>query len=240
MIVHDVRSPLSALRVFLGVMRDGKYGDLSEKGNTRVESARNDVVRITRLLEDLIDFERIEKHELALSTKEVSLDTAIETAIAGLTPLAEEKEIEVTSSKTQLSVQADPDRLGQILVNLMGNAIKFSARRGTIKVVAAKDSGGLIEIAIADNGQGIEVHHLARIFEPFYQTSSEHKHDGYGLGLAIVRMLVELHGGSIKAASTPGTGTVITFTLPPARPEPPAGVALSLNQGMETMPEHKQ
>jgi signal transduction histidine kinase len=213
MIGHDVRSPLSALRVFLSVLDSGKYGQMNEKGAQRLKSARSDVLRITGLVDELVDFERIESGGLILATIRTDVDDVIRAVIESVTPIAEQQATELTYTASHLPVNADPDRLFQILGNLVGNAIKFSKPNGEVIVSSKRSEDGNVAISVRDFGKGIAADDIDRIFEPFFQSGRSDR-SGYGLGLAIVRMLVQQHEGTIAVKSQLGSGTEFIVTLP--------------------------
>ena len=226
---HELRTPLTAIKGSLDNMLDGLTGELGDKQVRYLQRMKSNTDHLVRLINDLLDLSRIEAGQISINPRVVALSPLITEICDSLRPLATAKQIDLTSeTSAELTVIADRDRLTQILLNLAGNALKFTPSGGRVAVRAAA-AGDQVRIEVADNGAGMEPREKARIFERFYQAPAEDsgRHLGTGLGLSITKSLVELHGGGIAVESAPGSGSTFTVTLPvagpPARPEPPPG-----------------
>lgn len=216
MLGHELRNPLSPILTAVQLMQL-RSGGLLDKERTIIERQVNHMVR---LVDDLLDISRITRGKVQLKTAKVELATAVADAIEIASPLFEERSHKlVTSVPTSgLLVDADPDRLAQIIANLLSNAAKYTAANGTI-VVTGKAKGSTVTVSVRDNGVGIEPALLPRVFDSFVQgrQAPDRAQGGLGLGLAIARNLVELHGGTLRAHSEGvGRGSTFTIELPAA------------------------
>lgn len=210
---HELRTPLTAILGWAQMLRRGTLGDKeSTQGLEIIE--RNARVQ-TQLIEDLLDMSRIMSGKIRLDVQEVELPEVISSAIETVQPAADAKEIRLQKiiDPRVKPVHGDPDRLQQIVWNLLSNAIKFTHKGGRVQV-ALQRINSHIEIVVSDTGEGIPAEFLPYLFQRFRQVdpSTTRRHGGLGLGLAIVKQLVELHGGTISAAS-PGVGKGATFTI---------------------------
>ena len=215
---HELRTPLNAV---VGWSRLLNSGQLDPDGARHaVEVIERNAASQRQIIEDLLDVSRIVAGKLRISTQPVDLLLIIHAAIDAVQPAAEAKEIKIAThvADPDAIVRADNERLQQVFWNLLANAVKFTPAGGTIDVYLERN-GSLAEIRIEDSGPGIPQGFLPRIFERFSQAdgSSTRKHGGLGLGLAIVRHLVELHGGTVSAANREGGGAVLTVKLPVMR-----------------------
>jgi signal transduction histidine kinase/integral membrane sensor domain MASE1/CheY-like chemotaxis protein len=213
---HELRTPLNAVVGWTSLLRGG---ELEEKVSTRaIEIIDRNARAQAQLIEDLLDVSRIVSGNLRLDLRPVQLDQVIKAAIDSMRPAANAKNIEIfTAIDANISpVSGDPDRLQQMVWNILSNAVKFTPSAGQINVRLTGTSSHN-EIVVSDTGEGIRPEFLPRMFDPFRQADSSktRRHGGLGLGLAIVHRLVELHGGIIKAHSDgEGKGTTFTLTLP--------------------------
>ena len=210
---HELRTPLNAILGWANLLRGGEMDDAET--NRAFETIERNASAQSRLIEDLLDVSRIITGKLRLERQTVDLASVIEAALEAASPAAEGKQITVVSNLDSqvVNVFADPQRLQQIVWNLLSNAVKFTPRGGRVVVeLSARESQ--IEISVSDTGQGIEPDFLPYVFDRFRQAegSTARKHGGLGLGLAIVRHLVELHGGRVRADSL-GEGCGATFTV---------------------------
>ena len=201
---HELRTPLTAI---LGWTRALQSGPPEAKQTTRaLEVIERNVLAQTKLIDDLLDVSRIITGKLRLSVRAARLSSVIEAALESMRPAAEAREIEIRFSKDVAGdadeLIGDPDRLQQVFWNLISNAIKFTPPRGRVEVQLSK-VGSQFEIRVTDTGRGIRAEFLPSVFERFRQADSTttRAHGGLGIGLAIVRHLVELHGGSVSASS---------------------------------------
>jgi len=212
---HELRTPLNAV---VGWSRLLRTGQLDKDGMLHaVEVIERNAAAQRQIIEDLLDVSRIVTGKLRINTQPVDVLLVIHAAIESVRPAAEAKEIKIAThvEAPDTIVRADLDRMQQVLWNLLANAVKFTPAGGVIDVHLAKHDS-LAEIRIEDSGPGIPAEFLPRIFERFSQAdgSSTRKHGGLGLGLAIVRHLVELHGGTVLAGNHDNGGAVLTVQLP--------------------------
>jgi PAS domain S-box-containing protein len=215
---HELRTPLNAMRGWMSLLRLSKLTE-DQQAHALDVIDRNIGVQ-TQLVEDLLDISRIVSGKMRLSVETVALDAVVKAALDSVRPAAHAKEIQLHAStdNPQGVVQGDPDRLQQIIWNLLSNAIKFTPRGGRVDVTV-RHAGGHAELTVTDTGQGINPDFLPHVFERFRQADSTttRKVGGLGLGLAIVRHLAELHGGTVMAASEgEGRGASFTLRLPAA------------------------
>ena len=217
---HELRTPLNAV---VGWSRLVRSGQLDKEGTAHaLEVIERNASAQRQIIEDLLDVSRIITGKLRINTQRVDLLLVIHAAIDAVRPAAEAKEIDLRMhfEAPDTIVRADVERLQQILWNLLANAVKFTPQRGTVDLYL-RQHGSLAEIRIEDSGPGIPAEFLPRIFERFSQAdgSSTRKHGGLGLGLAIVRHLVELHGGTVSAANRDENGgAVLIVALPVLEP----------------------
>ena len=213
---HELRTPLNAVVGWSRLLRSGQL-DADGKSHA-VEVIERNAAAQRQIIEDLLDVSRIVTGKLRISTQPVDLLLVIHAAIDAVRPAAEAKEIKIVThvEAPDVIVRADIERLQQVFWNLLANAVKFTPAGGTVNVsLERKDS--LAEIRIEDTGPGVPADFLPHIFERFSQAdgSSTRKHGGLGLGLAIVRHLIELHGGTVSAANRGEKGgAILTVRLP--------------------------
>ena len=212
---HELRTPLNAV---VGWSRLLQSGQLDADGTKHaVEVIERNAASQRQIIEDLLDVSRIVAGKLRISTQPVDLLLIIHAAIDAVQPAAEAKDIKITThvAAPDAIVRADSERLQQVFWNLLANAVKFTPAGGMVDVYVERN-GTLAEIRIEDTGPGVPADFLPRIFERFSQAdgSSTRKHGGLGLGLAIVRHLVELHGGTVSAANLEEGGAMLSVRLP--------------------------
>ena len=212
---HELRTPLTAIRGSLGLLALGKLGELSEDAQEVVQIAERNAVRLVGIINDLLDFERMQAGLLALSQKVFPLARALDRSLEVVQALADESGITLAPSPTGLDVWADEERIIQVLVNLVGNAIKFSPR-GTQIDLWGERRGQFALVQVRDRGRGVPENLREIIFQPFRQAeeSDARKKGGSGVGLAICRAIVSQHGGEMGVESAPGEGSVFWFTVP--------------------------
>jgi signal transduction histidine kinase/ActR/RegA family two-component response regulator len=228
---HELRTPLNAIVGWAHILRSEQLDPAVQRRG--VETIHRNAIAQSQLISDLLDVSRIITGKLALSVRATDLVEVIQRAIETVSPAAEAKQIRVeTILDTGVgAIPADPDRLQQVVWNLLTNAIKFGGKGGRVQVRLVR-VGSHVEIVVADNGPGIPPELLPRVFERFWQgdASTARAYGGLGLGLAIVRHLTEAHGGTVSAANREGaSGAVFTVHLPlpavatpAADPAPPA------------------
>jgi PAS domain S-box-containing protein len=221
---HELRTPLNAIVGWAQILKQGDAtpADLSEGIDAIDRNAQSQV----QLIADLLDVSRIVSGNLRLDVRAINPLAPIEAAIETMMPAIDAKQIKLQRNfdPTIGLISGDPDRLQQVIWNLINNAVKFTPKHGTIGVTLSKERSQIV-IAVADNGQGIKSEFLPHIFERFRQenASTRRNQGGLGLGLAIVKNLVEMHGGTIVAQSDgEGRGASFTVTLPIAAVRPPS------------------
>ena len=215
---HELRTPLNAILGWSRLLRAKNFDQ--ETIDKALETIERNAKSQAQLIEDILDVSRILRGKLNLNLHPIRLESAIEMAIDSLRPLAEEKSIviELTCSPDVGAVIGDPERLQQVVWNLLSNAIKFTPEEGKVEV-RLESVGDGAQIQIIDSGIGIEPDFLPYVFDRFRQadSSTTRSYGGLGLGLAIVRHLVELHGGKVGAENNPGEGAKFTVSLPVAQ-----------------------
>jgi len=213
---HELRTPLAGIIGIAESLLAGSGGQLSELARHNLHMVVTSGRRLTSLINDILDFTRLRNRDLPLNLKAVDAKAIADVVISLLTPLAEAKQLTLVNQidDTLPCVRADEDRLQQIFYNLIGNAIKFTDQ-GEIVVTGQQVNDGL-ELSVRDQGIGIDAEGLKTIFEPFEQVDSgaERISQGAGLGLAITRNLVQLHGGDLSVESQLGQGSTFHFRLP--------------------------
>jgi signal transduction histidine kinase/ActR/RegA family two-component response regulator len=228
---HELRTPLNAILGWASILTRTDY----DKG--RVAHAVRVIERNARvqsqMIEELLDVSRIAAGRVRLNLADVPVSSAVDAAIESVRPAAEAKGITIARQieTTTQTVSADPRRLQQILWNILSNAVRFTSQGGRVRV-SAREHDGQVEIAVADTGAGISAEFLPWVFERFRQadSSTTRAHGGLGLGLAIVRDLVKLHGGTVKAESDgEGQGSTFTVRLPPSHARDTAEPAAAHN-----------
>ena len=211
-VAHELRTPLTNLRCQIEAIEDGLLVPTVET----VRSLREEVLLLSRLVEDLQTVAVAEAGRLSLERAPVALRDLVEGAMESLTAVAAERGITLVSTVSDLpALEADPTRIGQVLRNLLTNAATATPRGGRVEVAAEVD-GHRVAVTVSDSGGGIAPEHLPHVFERFYRVdpSRARATGGAGLGLAIVKGIVEAHGGSVEARSEPGRGATFRFTLP--------------------------
>jgi PAS domain S-box-containing protein len=210
---HELRTPLSAVYGWARMLRSGQLQ--AEAAERALDVIVRNVETQAQLIDDLLDVSRIIAGKMRLDVRPVDLEAVIRAAIDSVRPAADSKEIRLQCvlDPRAVAVTGDPDRLQQVVWNLLINAVKFTPKRGRVQVRLQR-ANSHVEIVVSDTGQGIGAEQLYHLFERFYQadSTSTRSHTGLGLGLALVRHLVELHGGRVRADS-PGEGQGATFTV---------------------------
>ncbi len=221
---HELRTPLTSIKGFTENLLQGLVGPLAERQHlylTRISANAN---RLTRMIGDLLDLSRIEAGTVRLSHQAVSLPALLEEVTQELIPLTQTKnqQLVVEGTDEPLTVWGDPDRLHQILTNLLHNAYKFTPDEGRITVTVCQNPPQHITLSVADTGTGIPQDAQVNLFQPFYQAHRlpEIGTQGLGLGLSIVKHLVELHEASITVDSIVGQGTAFHIRFPQYLPPP--------------------
>ncbi|HEU4839793.1 MAG TPA: response regulator [Ilumatobacteraceae bacterium] len=212
---HELRTPLTSIRGSLGLLAGGAVGEIPENGRRMVEIAVENTDRLIRLINDILDIERIESGAVVLHHEQCRVTELVAESLRVVVPVARAAGVEVGLAKIEGDVWADADRIVQTLTNLLSNAVKFSPVGGVVTLTAA-EADGFVEFSVADEGRGIPADKLESIFGRFQQVdaSDSRQKGGTGLGLAISRSIVEQHGGRIWAESEEGHGATFRFTVP--------------------------
>ena len=226
---HELRTPLNAILGWIGVLKQQQSPETLAKA---IDVIDRNSRRQSQMVDDLLDMSRIMSGKLRLDLQRLDASSAIEEAVASAQPAADAKGVRLVKVLSPAAViQGDPGRLQQVVWNLVTNAIKFTPRGGLVQITL-REINSHVQLQISDSGEGIRPDVLPHVFERFRQgdSSPTRHHDGLGLGLAIVKNLVEMHGGSVTAASDgEGRGSVFTVRLPLAlatvRSEPSTDVA---------------
>jgi signal transduction histidine kinase len=215
-VTHELRTPLTAIMGYCEFLEDHIGGDLTHDQEEFVRQIKEGGDRLKRLVDDLLDFARLEAGTFMLTRREADLAELVREEVEALLPAAAESGHEVVLDLPDvLMALFDPDRVGQVLRNLVGNAIKFTPCGGRLHVRLSTEDG-LARVEVEDNGPGIAPTLHSRVFDKFFQAepSLTRLHGGAGLGLAIAKALVEAQGGRIGFRSAPGSGSVFWFLLP--------------------------
>jgi signal transduction histidine kinase len=218
---HELRTPLTSIKGLVENMLNRLAGPLVEKQEMYLARVKVNADRLIRMIVDLLDLSRIESGKIELSPAEVALPKLAADVVEQLRPLAHAKgqRLELHRPQSELSVWADLDKVSQILTNLVDNAIKYTPEGGLVTVRVAQDGPFFAKVSVTDTGEGIAPDALPKLFDPFFQASRAREvgRKGLGLGLSIVKNLVELHGGTIAVQSEAGKGSTFHFTLPVRR-----------------------
>ena len=214
---HELRTPLNAIIGFSEVLQERMFGDINEKQAEYLEDIHSSSIHLLSLINDILDLAKIEAGRMDLELSRFDLCSAIDNALTLIRERATRNNIALKSECDPQIREwtADERKFKQILLNLLSNAVKFTPSGGTISV-RARRADQSVEIAVADTGAGISPEDQALVFEEFRQVGGDRlkKSEGTGLGLALTRKFVELHGGTITLNSEPGKGSTFTFSLP--------------------------
>lgn len=212
-VAHELRTPLSNLRGYLEAMQDGVVIPTPEN----IASLHQEVMLLNHLVDDLQELALVEAGQLRLDKQTIQLDAEVEKTIAITQPEADARGINLKTniSHDLPSVSVDPERLKQVLRNLLENSLVYTPANGDVSI-DARSVNGMVEVKVSDSGAGIAPEHLPYIFERFYRAdrSRTRATGGAGLGLAIVKKIIEAHGGQVSVESILAKGTTISFTLP--------------------------
>ena len=213
---HELRTPLAALRTFNQLLMEGAADDPDARTEF-LESSQGQIERLDWLAQNLLELSKLDSGLVLLDLRPDDLRAAVESATHLHDALAERRGVDVRLDlpTRPIRIRHDPPRIGQVIANLVGNAVKFTPRGGTVRVSVEPTSDGA-RIDVVDTGVGIDPRELPHIFERFYRGSraNEARGSGSGLGLAIVRSIVDIHGGTVTVESGPGTGSRFTVRLP--------------------------
>jgi two-component system, OmpR family, phosphate regulon sensor histidine kinase PhoR len=212
---HELRTPLSLIKGYVETLLDGAKDnpEVAERFLKIIERNSN---RLDLLIQDLLTISALESGRMKLELQPVPLRGLADKVLNFLHGKAENKNVTLVNALPEFTVNADANRLDQVLANLVDNAIKYGRADGTVTVGGQKTGEGRLEIFVRDDGPGIPAESLDRVFERFYRVDKARSRDqgGTGLGLAIVKHIVQAHGGEVRCESVPGQGATFFFTLP--------------------------
>ena len=214
---HELRTPLTSIKEGTGLLLDGVGGATTEKQQKLLGIITEESNRLISLVNTFLDLAKMEAGMMRYEFETTHIEPLIKRAVAEIAPLVEAKQIEFQSALDgpMPAVRLDPERILQVLRNLMGNAVKFTPKGGQVSI-AAKTHDGILEVSVKDSGPGIPAESLGSIFEKFSQGShaGANNRQGTGLGLAIAKNIITSHGGNIWAESQLGDGSKVVFVLP--------------------------
>ena len=214
---HELKTPLTSIKGYAALVRDGKLGPLTSEQAERLEKINRHTDYLANLITDLLDIARIEAGRMQMQIKSVRLSRLVDATADLLASQIKEKDLTLTVKipETLPLLQADEDRLQRVFVNLLSNAVKFTPPKGTITVEAVPTDQA-VQIHVSDTGVGIGSQDIPKIFSEFFRADNpiNRERKGTGLGLVLVKRIVEAHGGRIGVTSEPGKGTTFSFTLP--------------------------
>ena len=219
---HELRTPLTAIKGSVDNMLDGITGPITDRQTRYLARIKSNADRLARLIADVLDLSKIESGKIDLRLASLPISSILREVVEVLRPLAGEKliDLEVLGLDNDVEVWGDRDKVIQILMNLIGNALKFTPLHGKISIGVGKLGTEWVKFCVANTGPGIPAEEAGKIFDKFYQLeqSNRQKAQGTGLGLAISKALVEMHGGDIRLESDVDRGCVFSFTLPVRQP----------------------
>lgn len=215
-ISHELRTPLTHIRGYLELLHTEALGELNPEQKQSLEVSLRSAGRLQHLIDDLILFSMASKGELDLKLSPVDLNVLVASIMTSANPKAVERglDLRLDMASSLPPVQADADKLGWALSHLLDNAIKFTPAGGTVTLQVVRDEK-MVTVKVSDTGIGIPPERVKEVFEPFHQldSSATRRYGGTGMGLSLVRQIIEAHGSVVAINSTPGEGTVVSFPL---------------------------
>jgi len=212
---HELKTPLTSIKGFVETLLEGALDD-KENNRNFLKIIQDHAERLNNLVDDLLSLSHLESKEITLDKKSFNLTSQFEEIISRFASQSEKAGIDIKNElPAGISINADKDRMEQVLTNLIDNAIKFNKEKGSIRIYA-REAGANMTVFVQDSGIGIPEKDIPRIFERFYRVDKARSRElgGTGLGLSIVKHIVELHGGSVGVESTEGFGSKFWFILP--------------------------
>ncbi len=217
LVSHELRTPLTSIKGYVDLLLEGDAGELNEEQEEYLGIVKNNADRLVALINDLLDVSRIESGKIQLQRASLDIAQSIRGVANSLKPQIEGKaqQLALDIPATLPAVSGDPDRVTQILTNLLSNAYKYTPKGGTITISAVSERS-MVRVDVRDTGIGLSAEEQAQLFTKFFRARNQTTEEvgGTGLGLAITRSLVEMHGGKIIVFSAPGQGSTFSFTLP--------------------------
>jgi signal transduction histidine kinase len=212
MVAHDIRSPLMSSQISLEVLADKRIGELPPMALRQVNALETNIQRVIALTTDLLEVDKLEVGDMELNKELVDINEIAEENITGLRELAQKKNITLVNECAHIKIMADRLRLGQVITNIVSNAIKFSPENQWIRILAVP-SDAYLNVSIIDNGPGIPKKHQQKIFEKYAQLENG-EGKGFGLGLAICKLIIDAHEGAIGVTNEQGAGARFWLRLP--------------------------
>ncbi|MDP1853710.1 MAG: ATP-binding protein [Candidatus Omnitrophota bacterium] len=212
---HEIKTPLTSIKGFVETLLEGALED-KENAKHFLNIIQDHANRLDNLVSDLLSLSFLESKEIVLEKQKVDLGRLASDILSGFRSQLRKKSIEIRNElPSGLSITADRDKLGQVFTNLIDNAVKFNREKGIIRIYS-QDLDNKVKLIVEDNGLGIPVKDIPRIFERFYRVDKARSHEmgGTGLGLSIVKHIIELHDGTVGVESTEGIGSKFFFILP--------------------------
>ena len=238
---HELRTPLSSMREAVIIVLDGVAGRINKDQQHFLDVAKRNIDRLSRLIDDVLDFQKLNAGKMRLNMQSNSIAAAINEVFNTMQPNAAKSGVHlaVDVQRNLPTAVYDNDRILQVLINLVNNAIKFTPQGGRVQISASGEPDHVI-VRISDTGYGIPKEDLSKIFDRFYRVSRPGKEiKGTGLGLAIVSKIVAAHGGRIEVESELEKGTIFTLFLPLVPPSAPAVDPERADQCIETVLSEK-
>jgi len=216
---HELRTPVTGIKGYISMVLDGTFGEISDKLRETMKMVQGSSDRLAHLVEDLLNVSRIEQKRIKMEKKNIDVSQIIKDTVAELKIQADEKKLSLQYKlhRDHLPlIRVDSERFKQVLINLIGNAIKYTEKGGVEVITEEKDKGKMLEINIKDTGIGMSAKAQQRLFEKFYRVQNEKTADvvGTGLGLWITKKIVEMMRGSIRVSSIENVGTQATLRFP--------------------------
>jgi signal transduction histidine kinase len=237
---HELRTPIAALRTFNELLTEGAADDPAARAEF-LETSRAQLERLDWLAQNLLELSKLDSGLVLLDLRPEDLRSAVEQAVEQAAATARRRGVELTMERpaTPIQIRHDPVRIGQVVANLVGNAVKFTPRGGSVRVQVQGEPEGGASITVTDTGIGIDAAELPRIFDRFFRGSgaTEARGSGSGLGLAIVRSIVEMHGGTVSVESRLGAGSTFRVVLPE---QPRPSISSDSQRVAETSPAPAQ
>lgn len=216
-ISHELRTPLMNVQGILELLQAGVYGELHQDGTEQVKSAAHSTDRLMNLINDLLSIDKLQSGMLEIIPRNINIKEVLARSVDIVGNISSRKNIVVAiTGDDNIELEADPDRLTQVVTNFLSNAIKYS-EAGTAIQVSLKRDGDTVRVAVKDSGRGIPADLLEKVFDRYVQVEKADSNIGTGLGLAICKAIIDQHGGKIGVISEPGAGSEFWFELPAAR-----------------------
>lgn len=215
MVAHDLRTPLTSIRASLSLMQMGAMGEMPDKAKIQIDGAEKNTKRLINLINDLLDIEKMEAGKMEMKYSDCVLQEIFDESAESVHEFARNAKVEISVAETPITFQGDQERLVRVLINLLGNAIKFSPANSKVSLTA-EEQGDQLEMRVTDQGRGIPSEFKEKIFVRFQQVNPQDKQEkqGTGLGLAICKAIVDGHNGTIGVDSEQGKGSSFWIRIP--------------------------